>query len=307
MSKKADNLVELARHGIRVPVGFHLDDSHYREAIQPVLVNLISAVQTRTGVAGIFGHVELSQRTRRTLQEKLNQFSQSSLFAVRSSGEILSRGKHIREDGNKISLAGQFESFLNVPRDQVPFAVIQCWASLFNDRSLQVFQADADYVNASSMTVLIQEMVAATASAVVMTVDPLEDGTLGGIEVTFGPCEAIVSGAVSPDEVTFHRSNGTIAERRIGAKEFAIEYELFSCGSDNQRKTSISLELRKQMAVPDRTLDRIIDIARSVEGVFGCPQDIELVIDDSDEIIVVQSRPIFRLPDEFVSFGIPAH
>lgn len=147
-------------------------------------------------------------------------------------------------------------------------------------------------------------MIVANASAVVMTVDPIEDGTLGGIEVTLGPCEAIVSGAVSPDEVTFYRSNGSIADRRIGAKEFLIEYEPFSRGSDNLRRTPLSGELRQQMAVPDRLLNDIIDIARNVEGVFGCPQDIELVIDDSDEVTVVQSRSITRLPSEFVAFGI---
>ncbi len=305
MSRKASNLVELARHGINVPKGFQLEGSHYREAIEPVRSALTSAILERMNVSDIFDHLEVPTRTKATLQQELKKFPESSAFAVRSSGNIVSHGRHIIEDGHEISLAGQFESFLNVPRDQVHFAVLQCWSSLFNDRSLQVFEADARYVNESSMTVLVQEMIAATASAVVMTVDPLEDGALGGIELTIGPCEAIVSGAVSPDEVTFHRADGAIAERRIGAKEFAIEYEPFSRGSANLRKIPLSPTLRGRMTVSDSTLVSIIDIARSVEGVFGRPQDIELVIDDSAHLTVVQSRSITRLPSQFVSFGIP--
>lgn len=303
MSKKSSNLAELARYGIKVPKGFHLDDSHYREAIEPVRPAIISAVLKGKDVSDIFEQLHVPERTIAVLQQELTKFPSSTVFAVRSSGNVVAHGHHIAEDGHEVSLAGQFESFLNVPRDQVHFAVAQCWASLFNERSRKVFDMNTSYVEESSMTVLVQEMMVAAASAVVMTVDPLGDGRLGGIEIAVGPCEAIVSGAVSPDEVFFYRDNGTIAERRIGAKEFVIEYAKFSRGGHNLRRVPLSADLRKRMAVNDSVMFNIIDIARSVERIFGRPQDIEVVIDDVEQITVVQSRSITRLPSQFVSFG----
>jgi phosphoenolpyruvate synthase/pyruvate phosphate dikinase len=303
MTTKATNLAELARHGINVPRGFHLDSSHYREAIEPIRGTLTAAVVRRVGVSEIFDGLPLPERTMTTLGDKLSRFPASTVFAVRSSGDIMFRGQRILEDGREISLAGQFESFLNVPREELSSAVTQCWASLFNERSLDVFGADGSYLSESSMTVLIQEMIPATASAVVMTVDPLREGNLGGIEVTLGPCEAIVSGAVTPDEISFYREDGAIAERRIGAKEFAIEYGRFARGSDNRRRRPLAQALREKLAVSERVLDNIIDVARRVENIFNWPQDIELVIDAYANVTVVQARSITCLPSRFISFG----
>jgi pyruvate,water dikinase len=304
MSKKASNINELARHGVDVPNGFHLDESHYREAIWPVRNTLISTVGDGTAARRIFSDLELPARTIRALEEGLNRMPLSSNFAVRSSGSIVSQGRAIAEDGRDISLAGQFESFLNVPRGQLHDAVRQCWASLFNDRSIQLFQVDAGYVANSSMTVLVQEMAAATASAVVMTVDPLGDGKVGAIELTLGPCEAIVGGFVSPDEVTFHRAGGYIVEQRIGSKEFAIEYRPFSRGTENSTHKRLPQRYREQLSVSEGVLTKIIAVALRIENIFGVPQDVEIVVNDAGRIIVVQARSITRLPDQYIPFSL---
>lgn len=305
MSRKASNVVELARHGVAVPKGFHLDESHYREAIKPVRDRLISADGNGPAVRRLFDDLKLPPRTLDALQEGLDRVPASSNFAVRSSGNIVAHGKSIAEDSGEVSLAGQFDSFLNVSRGEVCDAVRQCWASLFNDRSIQLFGVDADYVDNSTMTVLVQEMVPAAASAVVMTVDPLGDGTVGGIELAVGPCEAIVGGFVSPDEVTFDRAGGYIVERRIGAKEFAIEYQPFARGSENAIRRPLPQAIRERSAVSDRVLGDIIDVARRIENIFGVPQDVELVIDGAERITIVQARSITRLPSRFIPFSQP--
>jgi 8-oxo-dGTP pyrophosphatase MutT (NUDIX family) len=104
MSKKASNINELARHGVDVPNGFHLDESHYREAIWPVRNTLISTVGDGTAARRIFSDLELPARTIRALEEGLNRMPLSSNFAVRSSGSIVSQGRAIAEDGRDISL-----------------------------------------------------------------------------------------------------------------------------------------------------------------------------------------------------------
>jgi phosphoenolpyruvate synthase/pyruvate phosphate dikinase len=305
MSRKASNIIELARSGVAVPRGFHLDHTHYREAIASARDAIVAAARDAAAVHRIFADIALPDRTVAALQEGLNGIPSVSPLAVRSSGNIVTKGRKVAEDGGEQSLAGQFESFLNVPRTQVGDAVRLCWASLFNERSISLFDVDEDYIENSAMTVLIQEMVPAAASAVVMTVDPLDDGTVGGIELAIGPCEAIVGGAVTPDAVMFHRESGQILERHVGAKEFAIEYRAFARGVDNVIKRSLPQDVRDRLAVTDKVLLNIVDVARVIERIFGKPQDIELVIDPADKITVVQSRAITRLPDTIIPFGRP--
>lgn len=304
MSRKALALSELSRNGVRVPRGFCLDDSHYRAAVKPARAALIEAITNGADAHHIFDALKLREATTLAIQEGLVSFSPSSRFAVRSSGSICARGRSIAEDGGDVSLAGQFETFLNVPGEQVVSAVRQCWASLFNKRSIALFGVDADYVDNSTMTVLVQDMVVAAASAVVMTVDPLGDGTVGGIELAVGPCEAIVGGAVNPDEVTFRRTDGAIVERRIGTKAFAFEYRPFARGSENAHMTPVPTSLRERLAVPEDVLVKIVDVARDVERSFRIPQDIELVVDAVGLITVVQARAITRLPAQYVPFGV---
>lgn len=303
MSRKASNLVELARHGIRVPRGFHLGPEHYRAAIAPVRAELIAASLSADSARQLFKGLGLPAATAGALQQGLAQFPPSSRFAVRSSGNIVARGQPIAEDGGETSLAGQFESFLNVPREGVGDALRQCWASLFNKRSIDAFGVDAGYVDNSTMTVLVQEMVVAAASAVVMTVDPLADGRVGGIELTVGPCEAIVAGRVNPDEVTFSRADGSMVNRRIGNKQYVVEYDTFARGSENTHLRLLASDRRERMAVADHVLHTIIAVACQVERIFGVPQDIELVVDDAEQITVVQARPITRLPAQFIPFS----
>lgn len=305
MSGKASNIAELARHGIPVPNGFELDESHYRDAIAPVRKELVSAAGDPAAAQRVFAKIELPARTVRALRDGLERIPPTSTLAVRSSGNIVAKGRAIAEDSSEVSLAGQFESFLNVPRDQVHDAVRLCWASLLNERSIRLFEADEAYIDNSAMSVLVQEMMPAAASAVVMTVDPLGDGTFGGIELSVGPCEAIVGGAVSPDEVTFHRESGSIMGRRVGSKEFKIEYRPFARGTDNTIKRALPQTVREQLAVSDSVLIKIIDVARDIENIFGAPQDIEIVVDGADKITVVQSRAITRLPKGFIPFNSP--
>lgn len=299
MSRKSLNLTELSRHGVRTPTGFLLAETHYRDAIRPCRGELLRWSKDSEAIRAIFSRIEMPSHSLTAVTEGLANIPQASTFAVRSSGFIVAKGKLIAEDSLEVSLAGQFESFLNVPRESVPDAVVQCWASLFNERSLHSFDVDEHYIDNSAMSVLIQEMVPAKASAVVMTVDPLSDGTVGGIELAVGPCSVIVDGSICPDEVTFLREGGRVIERIVGRKEFALEYDPFIGGASKFRKKALPENIRKQMAVADDVLHNIIQLSLKVESIFGMPQDIELVIDAQDEITIVQARPITRLPKTF--------
>lgn len=55
------------------------------------------------------------------------------------------------------------------------------------------------------MSVLIQEMFSSDLCAVVMTKDPVELEEVFGIEITYGACEALVSGKVQGDLFLLNR------------------------------------------------------------------------------------------------------
>jgi pyruvate,water dikinase len=201
-------------------------------------------------------------------------------------------------------MAGQFESYLQVPRDMVLDAVRLCWASLFNRRSLESFGANADYIHESAMSVVVQEMVPAIASAVMMTVDPLGVGDVGGIELMVGPCEAIVSGIASPDEVMFSRSGGDVLRTAIGRKELKIEYEVFRNLVGNGRQVPVTQEERNVFSVSPEIVASLIRIGHRIECIFGTPQDVEIVITPSSQIMVTQARAITCVPVGTIPFCV---
>lgn len=303
MSQKAKNLDILDKHGVSVPQGFVIKPEHYRYMIYPFANEIIESLPSSEKIKDLFLRHPIPHKTRAFLEENLDQMSRASRYVVRSSGKVKTRGAYLREDSENISLAGQFESYLNVPMDSVSDAIKLCWASLFNARTLSRFDVCAEYVHMSEMTVIVQEMVPAIASAVMMTVDPLGKGDVGGIDFTIGPCEAIVAGIASPDEVIFARESGKVLATHIGEKEFQVSYENFSLGKENIRRISNTSEQRSRLSVEPATIGHLINLGRYIEAIFKKPQDIEAVITHLNQIVITQTRPITCLPMSVKPFG----
>ena len=121
------------------------------------------------------------------------------LFAVRSSG--------IGEDSPAQSFAGIHETRLNVPRSELAAAVAACRASARSPRAFAYRQASGVDVDSIEIGVLIQRMVPAVVAGVAFTVNPLTgQGDEIVINAARGLGEALVSGAIDPDEI--HRSQG---------------------------------------------------------------------------------------------------
>ncbi len=309
MAQKAKNLDRLKKHRISVPRGFTLDSSHYREMLVPLADKIFNLLGTSDSlkdssdrIKELFLQKQIPVRSQRYLGQHLSQMPEVKTFAVRSSGIVKTRGNLTKEDSDDVSLAGQFESYLNVPAYHLGDAIKLCWASLFNTRSLVSFLADEDYIRFSEMTVLIQEMVTAKASAVMMTVDPLGDGEIGGIDFALGPCEAIVSGITSPDEISFSRKSGKVISTNIGRKEYRVDYKLFSSRDDNIHRIPNSLYDQTRLSVDHSIVHDMINIGREIETIFEKPQDIEAVVTFDDQIVITQSRAITRLPLSTVPF-----
>src|SRR5215203_7198772 len=179
-------------------------------------------------------------------------------FAVRSSG--------VEEDLPGASYAGQYETVLNVPAQDVPTAVRHCLASAFSHR-VQAYRQSKGSAGQAAMAVLILPMVQADAAGVAFSADPITgDRGTAVVNAVCGLGERLVSGNASPDE-------WVVRDGEARAK-----------------------------AAPEGAIDaaeaiRVAELARRVERHRGAPQDIEWALAGSD-LVLLQARPITNLPEQ---------
>jgi pyruvate,water dikinase len=99
----------------------------------------------------------LKEGTKDVLQDSLKNLG-NGLFAVRSSA--------VDEDGSESSFAGQFESFLNIPANDVEQKISEVWKSAFMDSVLSYRKQRGLQTTPSAPAVLIQKMVKAESAGV---------------------------------------------------------------------------------------------------------------------------------------------
>jgi len=232
LGAKASSIARLASAGLPVPPGFVVTsaaEGHLREA-SPLLLE----------IAGELG----AQR-----------------FAVRSSGTA--------EDLEDASFAGQYETFLDVPLEGLPQAIMRVFDSATASRVSAYKEARAEATGETStsrMAVLVQVMVEADSAGVAFTANSVT-GELGEVIITAvrGLGERLVSGEAVGDEWMVRGDEASCRREREGA---------------------ISVEQAVEVA----------ELARRVEAHFGSPQDIEWAI-SGNKLYLLQARPMTALPE----------
>lgn len=293
---KSKNLAVLADHGIPTPRGFTVPAEFFQNAVLPLATRISSAVANKGNIAELFqsGYTGLIEEH---INRSIGDLEDVGLFAVRSCGAAWSTAGIVGEDGDIISLAGQFDSYLNVPRTLLPQAVLRCWASMFNTRSIARFGGSDEFISKSLMRVIIQEMIPAKASAVVMTVDPHGKGDTGAIEFCWGACEGLVSGKVSPDEAIVSRDDCRLVSKSLGSKACVITHSLFNNSRDNSLTVPVAVEKAAQFSLSDSELHNLFETSMEIERLFRKPQDVEAVFSHSGRLVITQARAVTTLPN----------
>ncbi|HET9221698.1 MAG TPA: PEP/pyruvate-binding domain-containing protein, partial [Roseiflexaceae bacterium] len=178
-----------------VPAGFcvpaslfgALDDDETLAALQDAIPAAYGALAERSGVA-------------------------DPSVAVRSSA--------IDEDGAQISFAGLHATLLHIVGvPDLIRAVINCWRSASSARAAAYRRQHGLDAAAPRIAVLVQQLVAADASAVVFSVDPVSgDRELIVVNATWGLGESLVGGLVTPDSYTLRKADLQIVARQIADK-----------------------------------------------------------------------------------------
>jgi len=195
-------------------------------------------------------------------KEILIQFNNlnTKLVAVRSSANV--------EDSPQNSFAGQFETYLNVTRENLLENIEKCWDSVNSARVSEYLKGKGINKDKIKIAVIIQKMVDSEKSGIAFSVHPVtQDRNQIIIEAGLGLSETIVSGQITPDSYVVEKNKLLILDKNItGEKQVLSDREI--------------LELSK--------------LVLKIENHFGFPVDIEWAI-ESGKIYILQCRPITTL------------
>jgi pyruvate,water dikinase len=277
---KGANLGELCRAGLPVPPGFVLTTAAYAAFVE---ANGLQGTGS-TGVQARFEAGRMPPAVSAALHTAYAALGRDVPVAVRSSATA--------EDLAEASFAGQQETYLNVRGQRALMdAVIGCWASLWTPRAI-AYRAGRDIDRSTlSLAVVVQEMVEAHAAGVLFTANPVNGRrTELVIAAAWGLGEAVVSGAVSTDDLVMDKDTAKVLSRTTADKQVRTVY-----AERGVQRVQVPKELRREPVLDDEAAARLTRLGVRIETLFGVPQDIEWAL--ADRLFVVQARPITALPE----------
>lgn len=250
---KANSLLYLASNNILVPKFFIISKDDYIQFLTDNnIYKKIEELFTKKKykkIKDIIMKQDINSGLANKLALELPELN-SHLYAIRSSAS--------NEDGKDKSFAGQYDTFLNVRKEDIFLNIKKCFCSLYNDNVISY----SDDFDIYGINVIIQVMIDSDYSGVAFTVDPSsESDNYILIEMTEGLGEKLVSGKVIPNKFFVRKETGMI-DLKIG--ELSLDEVIFN---------RLILEIEK------------------TEKIYKCPMDIEYAIKDR-KIYILQARPI---------------
>jgi pyruvate,water dikinase len=302
---------ELAPLGVRVPGGFATTAEAYRDflaagGLDQRIEEALGALDIRDVTAlarcgsTIRGWIEaqpLQPELERAIRDAYAEMQQREggdfTVAVRSSATA--------EDLPDASFAGQQETYLNVHGIDAVLQAVKCvFASLYNDRAIS-YRVHQGFVHADvALSAGIQRMIRSdlAASGVMFSLDT-ESGFDQVVFVTasYGLGEAVVQGAVNPDEFYVYKRGlaqmrPAILRRSLGAKSVRMVYTASPEPGKSVGTEHVPDAERMRFCISDAEVEQLGRLAMTIEAHYGRPMDIEWGKDGIDgQLYVLQARP----------------
>jgi pyruvate,water dikinase len=295
---KGGSLGELTRAEIAVPPGFVVKTSAFVrfidaleasgpmrslvEALDPADLDAVTACSK--ALRGRIEAAELPQELKAEIAA-----AHAELCGSDAQAPVAIRSSATTEDAEDASFAGLQDTFLWVKGAEDALRFIRtCWASLYSVESMTYRRKHAFPESGVHMAVVVQRMVDARTAGVMFTRSPLTgDRSVIAIEGAWGLGSAVVGGEVTPDRWVVGKITGEIQVRDLQDKH--IRHVPSPGGGVHDEE--VPAELRKAACLSDPELLRLREIGRKVERHYGRPQDIEWAVDQSGEVMLLQSRP----------------
>lgn len=307
---KGANLGELTQNGVNVPPGFFVTSSAYKkfisisnldEKIKEIINSLdvedSAQLQLKSKeVRDLIISCKVPEEIRKNIEESYIKFGETigikdPSVAIRSSATA--------EDLPEASFAGQQDTYLEIKGiDEVVSHVKKCWASLWTARAIYYREKQGFNHFEVSLSVVVQKMVNSEKSGVMFTANPVNNNTNEiMINASWGLGEAIVSGAVTPDEYIVEKDSLSIVEKHIADKKVMIIKKDSGVGTvEVNIEDYLGFDKVRTQCLSDEEIKELSRIGIAIEELYGSYQDIEWAFDkDTKKLYILQSRPITTL------------
>ena len=302
----------LAASGVKVPNGYATTAAAYREFLSyEGLDARINALLDALDIED----VQALARTGKEIREAVVKApfpaaleadiraGYEQLVAESGGAEIsvAVRSSATAEDLPDASFAGQQETFLNVQGiDNVLHAIKEVFASLFNDRAIS-YRVHHHFDHKSvALSAGVQRMVRSDkgSSGVMFTMDT-ESGFREAVFITasYGLGEAVVQGAVNPDEFYAYKPNvragrPSVLKRGLGEKAKKMVYTADRKLGRTVEFVPVETAERQRFCLTDADVEELAKQALIIEDHYGRPMDIEWGKDGVDgQLYILQARP----------------
>ena len=254
---KAERLSKLKVLGFQVPHGASITTLVYKKVVNDLGYKVPVDIDNFDKIYKTLA--KPSKKMTSYITDMLTDYIKSGKnYSVRSSATI--------EDDSKNSMAGMFDTFLNVTGNKIPEKIIAVIRSSFSPQIKDHLKLSNDLTDKLKMSVSVQEMVDARCAGVIFGAK-VQTGDLDIVEIEAnkGLGEDIVSGkAKNVEQYKFIRSERRIIERKGP--------EILS-----------ATEAKALFTLSERLRSDFNDV----------PQDIEWAIDKSGQIWILQSRDLY--------------
>ncbi|HES76906.1 MAG TPA: phosphoenolpyruvate synthase, partial [bacterium] len=271
---KATALARLSAAGLAIPDWFVVEPAAFEASL------LAPLPETEVEVAQVLRALTPSAALLDALKQRL-LLAGGGHWAVRSSA--------LDEDGAQHSFAGQLESWLNVPAEEVAQRVVDVWRSGFAAR-VWAYRREAGLPpRPHPPAVLVQRMIDAEAAGVAFAADPVNGRRdVAVVSAVHGLGTALVGGEADADTWRVDEA-GSIIE--FSPADMHIAHRCDAEASDGLRVETLS---GVGAPLSDAQVREVATLARAASRYFERPQDIEWAMADG-RLYLLQSRPITAL------------
>ncbi len=292
---KGASLCRMSRAGLPVPDGFIVraemfSDFMIRSGLRDRILAAIEKIDFSSSAVLQAEAEKIRQMICDTPMPEDMAKAISEFYARFSGGAVAVRSSGTAEDLDDASFAGQQETFLFViGEEEVVKYIKECWASLYNDRAIFYRREKGFKESEISIAVVVQRMVNAEKAGVMFTANPINgDRDVALIEAAWGLGEAVVSGIVTPDNISINKKTGETVDEYISEKETMV-VRLSERGGT--KEIEVPEDIREAPVLTEDEKKALVEAAIRIEEFYGKPEDIEWAF-MGGKLYLLQSRPI---------------
>ena len=304
---KGCHLGELSNEGFNVPPGFIITTQAYFNFLkQNALIEKIGQKILETNEDNLEEVSNCSEQIKNWINNAmLDSFFEKEIkvsymklgekkiaFATSAEEDFVAVRSSPTMEELLFSFTGEKNSSINVRgKDEVIQAVKQCWASLFNAKTIPIIKHNSIPISKIGNAVIIQKMINSEFSGTMFTINPeTGDNLLIEIEIVHGLRIPLADNELSPDVYLIDKKTLKLAED----PKIAFQDWMLGRSDFGTEKLPVARNKRDKQKLLEKTILDLGRTARQVEQHYKKPQEIEFAM-ENNKLYIVQTRSIAYL------------